>query len=640
LKEKKKITLKTCITASVLLFATCSTMSAATEPSADIDVVAQYILDSLNIDENKKLLLYVWGPVSQGETILTSKDPLFDIPCQGYVMYIDLYPMANLFHPVQYVFLSEQTQKLTVFDATTSPMNFQDYVLIETPFSAFFFSVENRRTPLPSTTSTSQSTSRDDSRWAVLMNGGYDASNNHVRYWNDLSNIYVTLNHVYEIPDENIIVLCSDGLNPAVDQSNGQNSDPDLDGDNDDDIMYSCILSNVNLVFANLAANFTGTEKLFVFTTDHGDTVSGWNVVENLWNHEVLTDAHFAELLAALPECEIICTFEPCFSGGFLDNVVVPPGPVVASSACRHDEYSYAMSNLVYDEYVFHWTAAVTGEDAYGTTVDADANEDGIITMDEAYIYAEAHDTQPESPQYDDYPEGTGSSLSLWVSSPPPAQPTKPSGPTLGIWNSEYTYTSTTTEPDNEQIYYRFDWDDGTTSGWVGPYSSGETGAASHTWTELGTYNVTVKAKDIHGSSSSLSEPLTVMITDNQPPNMPSITGSNQIKPRKAYTYTLVGTDNQSQNLTYYIDWGDGNGATGIGPYRSGETFTLTHTWKARGTYVIRTRTTDTAGAESQWATIQVVTPTEYRFALEGLLLKLFERYPHMFPFLRQFWGY
>ncbi|HUS99967.1 MAG TPA: C13 family peptidase [Candidatus Thermoplasmatota archaeon] len=408
MKNGRKTILKTCIITTVLFAVSCSTMIAATGPKADNDKIVHYIIDQLSYDENEKLLYSIWGPVSQGDTILMTNGPLFDIPCRGYVMYIDLYPMANLFHPVQYVFLAEQTKELMVFDATNPPLNFHEYSIIETTFSHFFYSVENRRANIPSKTTSVLRLTRQDSRWAVLMNGGYDQSNNHVRYWNDLSNIYITLNSVYEIPDENIIVLCSDGLNPAVDQSNGQNSNTDLDGDGDADIMYSCILSNVNMVFANLANNFTGNEKLFVFTTDHGSTVSGWNVVQNLWNHEVLTDAHFAELLAAFPECEIICTLEPCYSGGFLDNVVVAPGPIVASSACRHDESSWAMENLIYDEYVFHWTAAVNGEDAFGNPVDADMNEDGFVTMDEAFIYAEAQDTRPESPQYGEYPRVPG----------------------------------------------------------------------------------------------------------------------------------------------------------------------------------------------------------------------------------------
>jgi hypothetical protein len=628
--------IKTCLVAGVLFAVNLSTMITATEPTMNNEEIAQYILDQLGYEENQNLLYYVWGPVSEGETILTTNGPLYEIPCKGYVMYIDLHPQANMFHPVQYVFLAEQTQELLVFDVTTPPLNFHEYLRIETPFSDFFYSVENRRAPLPCKTEpTCSAIGRDDSRWAVLMNGGYDRYNNHVRYWNDLSNIYITLNYVYEIPDENIIVLCSDGTDPAVDQSNGQNSNPDLDGDGDPDIMYSCILSNVNMVFANLANNFTGTEKLFVFTTDHGSSVSGWNVVQNLWNHEVLTDAHFASLLAALPVSEIICTFEPCFSGGFLDDVVVPPGPVVASSACRHDESSWAMDNLLYDEYVFYWTAAVKGADAYGNPVDADINDDGVVTMDEAFIYAEDHDTRPESPQYGDYPEGTGSYLSLWVTSDPPAQPSRPDGPTLGIWHAEYSYSSSTTEPDNEQIYYRFDWDDGSNSGWLGPYSSGETVTGSHIWTELGTYNVTVKARDVWGAGSVLSEPLTVVITDNTPPDTPTITGPTTVKPNVEQTYTLSGTDLQNQDLTYYIDWGDGNAVTGLGPYHSGETFTLTHTWKTKGTYLIKTRTTDTCGATSEWASIEVVAPVEYRFSLSAFFERLLELFPRLFPVLR-----
>ena len=641
MKNKRKTIIKTCIITGILVAVTCSTMITATEPKAENDEIAQYILDQLSYSENQKLLYYVWGPVSQGDFILTTQGTLFEIPCQGHVMYIDLYPAANLFHPVQYVFLAQQTKELIVFDAKSPPLNFQDYILIETPFSHFFYSVENRRAPIPSKTAPVLSTTREDSRWAVLMNGGYDSGNNHVRYWNDLSNIYITLNYVYEFPDENIIVLCSDGLNPAADQSNGLNSDPDLDGDGDDDIMYSCVLSNVDLVFSGLADNFTGTEKLFVFTTDHGNTQGGWDVVENLWNHEELTDDHFASLLAALPEGEKICTFEPCFSGGFLDDVVVPPGPIVASSACRYDESSWAMApNYVYDEYVFYWTAAIKGEDAYGNPVDADTNDDGLVTMDEAFIYAESHDTASESPQYGEYPEGTGDYLSLWVTSNPPAQPTKPVGPTLAVWYREYTYSSTTTEPDDEQIYYRFDWGDGNSSGWVGPYNSGQTGTASHVWTELGTYNVTVKARDINGAGSPVSAPLAVVVTDNTPPFDPTITGPGQIKPKVTYTFTFNATDEFDHDVTFDIDWGDGNGLAGLGPYLSGETFELTHSWAKKGTYSVRAKATDEFGAESNWTYLEIVCPTDYQFSLNVLLQHLFERYPHMFPILRHQWGY
>jgi hypothetical protein len=589
LKEKNKINilLKASVLAFILIFTSCTNISTASFPISNCKEAVNYAVEQLSIDKDK-VLIYVWGPVNKGEEIFSTKEHIMDAPEKGFIIYIDLYPQANLFHPVQYVFLSESTKELLVFDAYSPPRNFKDYHMADTAFAKLFKSAENRRAPIPRGIAPAPSTSSDDNRWAVLMNGGYDSGNNHVRYWNDLSNIYITLNYVYEIPDENIIVLCSDGLNPAVDQSNGQNSNPDLDGDGDDDIMYSCILSNVDMVFTSLANNFTANDKLFVFTTDHGSSVSGWNVVENLWNYEELTDAHFASLLAAFPDCEKICTLEPCFSGGFLDNVVVPPGPVVASSACRYDEYSWATNDLLYDEYVFHWTAAMKGEDAFGTPVNADSNGDGVITLDEAYNYAKAHDVASESPQYGDYPEGIGETISLWISSEPPETPTKPYGPEEWIQYVEATFSTSAIEPEGEDVYYMFDWGDGNLSEWIGPYPSGKTVEASHVWNELGEYEVKAIAKDIHGVKSSWSPAAPLTIVEDQAPIKPGITGKQRIVGGLNYNYTFVSTDPESHDIYYKIDWDDGHVTDWLGPYSSGESINLGHKWLQKGDYTIK----------------------------------------------------
>ncbi len=639
MKNTKKTFIKTCFIAGILL-ASSSILIAATQPNTS-DGIALEILRKLSYGKDEQRLYYLWGPVAKGDQILTTKQHIYDVPCDGYVMYIDLYPTANLFHAVQYVFYAEPSKEILIFDTQSPPLNYHDYNVVSTSFSEFFFSIENRRAQIPTKTEPVMNHTGRDSRYAVLMNGGYNMGNNHVRYWNDLSNIYITLVSVYEFDDENIIVLCSDGLNSAPDQSNGQNSNPDLDGDGDNDIMYSCVLSNVDMVFSSLAQNFTGNEKLFVFTTDHGSSAGGWNTVQNLWNQEELTDAHFADLLDAIPAMEKICTFEPCYSGGFLDNVVVPPGPIVASSACRHDESSWAMGpDYVYDEYVFHWTAAVKGEDAYGVPVDADFNQDGYVTMDEAFIYAEAHDTASESPQYGEYPQDTGSYISFYVTSDPPAKPTKPTGPTLGIWHLQYSYTSTAIEPDNEQIYYQFDWDDGNNSGWLGPYNSGQTGIGSHIWTELGTYNVTVKARDIWGATSISSEPLLVTITDNTPPAIPEVTGPPQGKPGKPYLFNMVTTDAQDDNIYYFVDWGDDTTSNWLGPYVSGTEIHLTHIWTEQGDYTVKVKAKDSLDSESDWGTIQIVMPAQYKTMFATIFEYLLERFPRLLPFLHSLLGH
>ena len=91
----------------------------------------------------------------------------------------------------------------------------------------------------------------------------------------------------------------------------------------------------------------------------------------------------------------------------------------------------------------------------------------------------------------------------------PPNKPIKPSGPASGKPGIEYYYYAVTTDPENDQIYYKFDWGDGSYSNWIGPYTSGKEMNLSHTWAQ-GTYKICVKAKDIYDAESGWSDSLTI----------------------------------------------------------------------------------------------------------------------------------
>jgi len=93
----------------------------------------------------------------------------------------------------------------------------------------------------------------------------------------------------------------------------------------------------------------------------------------------------------------------------------------------------------------------------------------------------------------------------------PPDKPSKPVGPTTGKFNVSYTYSSSTTDTDGDKIQYCFDWGDGTFT-WTDWYDSGEIVNASHTWYEKGTYQIKVKAMDIHGYESEWSDPLPIKV--------------------------------------------------------------------------------------------------------------------------------
>lgn len=204
----------------------------------------------------------------------------------------------------------------------------------------------------------------------------------------------------------------------------------------------------------------------------------------------------------------------------------------------------------------------------------------------------------------------------------PPAKPTL-TGPTIGVINEMYVFTAVTTEPDGEQVYYYFDWGDGTHSGWIGPYNSGQAGSAQKSWSSEGTYAVRVKAKDINQVSSEWSVPLMVTIMIDRPPNTPSITGPAQGKPGVAYLYTFTSTDPDGDLVYYYIDWGDGQTSEWMGPYQSGATATATHQWAEQGTYTIKAKAKDVFDVESDWGTLEVAMPLDLSLHQSSLFLKL-----------------
>jgi len=113
--------------------------------------------------------------------------------------------------------------------------------------------------------------------------------------------------------------------------------------------------------------------------------------------------------------------------------------------------------------------------------------------------------------------------LQVAEESDPPSKPSKPNGPINVERGVEYTYTTSSTDPDGDKIYYQFDWGDGTTSGWVGPFNSGSTGSAKKKWNSKGSYQIKVAAKDTHGKISVWSDPLDVRVPKSKEINSNSI---------------------------------------------------------------------------------------------------------------------
>jgi len=94
----------------------------------------------------------------------------------------------------------------------------------------------------------------------------------------------------------------------------------------------------------------------------------------------------------------------------------------------------------------------------------------------------------------------------------PPNNASIPGGDNLGYGCEEYTYTTFSVDPDGDDVYYKFDWGDGSYSNWIGPYDSGTAGSCSHYWASTGYYDIRAKVKDYKGKERPWSEAKTVSI--------------------------------------------------------------------------------------------------------------------------------
>jgi hypothetical protein len=336
--------------------------------------------------------------------------PEFD----NWFFFIDDHPFDSWSHSCRYVFVNIENGMLVVQNKQHPPLLNNMEPMIEQKrnnvnLSSFKFS--NKRF----NRSLEQSSYSANHDYAVIISGGYEPYYNWERYWNHCSSLYQALIDIYGYSKDHIYVLMSDGTSPGLDRhmiDGTYTSSPlDLDGDEIADVQYSATRSDINLVFNTLSSILTNQDNLFIFTTDHGTQINGQQVCLNLWNHEVLYDYEFASIISSLNANIINICMVQCHSGGFIDDI--SQNNVVISTSCKYDESAYARNDLLYSEFVYHWLSGIAGETPDGYPVNADSNNDGFVSIHEAFLYAKTHDTKNETPQYSSVPLTMGDALCL-----------------------------------------------------------------------------------------------------------------------------------------------------------------------------------------------------------------------------------
>ena len=97
--------------------------------------------------------------------------------------------------------------------------------------------------------------------------------------------------------------------------------------------------------------------------------------------------------------------------------------------------------------------------------------------------------------------EGSAAILIKLSTENQPPNPPSIDGPPNGRPGIEYTFCVTATDPEGDSLHAKFDWGDGTSSDWLGPFGSGIEVCDSHAWDKVGKFIIEVSVKDDYGAT-------------------------------------------------------------------------------------------------------------------------------------------
>ncbi len=385
----------------------CLSSMAATSLDEAKEMVEKYVSDSLNSPTNCVVFL---AKEDLRQVEMHFRETV-EVPASVWTFFIDPAVGVSLVHDAKIVFVSKTTGKISVVNVDMSPKNIREWTVVYDPsrlYSKKVFDDGNNSAgalvgPVVDGIAYDSEyrnaggvfdTKLKDSpdSYAVIISGGWDSSNNWIRYWNDCSFVYQLLVDQYGYKKENIYIIMASGNTTAWDFSMTATmlavSNNDLDNDGEDETILSATRDNIESVFDELSGKITDKNDLFVFTIDHGDR----NGSLCLWDYDMMSPYEFAEQIDKVSSAKSMSfVLGQCYSGSFVE-VLKGPGRTIATSAnanemslsspCMKSPY---LNIRLYCSFVYHWT--MSHRNGAG-----DYDGDGEVSMLEAFNYAVEHD--------------------------------------------------------------------------------------------------------------------------------------------------------------------------------------------------------------------------------------------------------
>lgn len=382
-----------------------------------LSLIDTSLFSNCNILISSEIIL----PQSRIEKVTDFYSPDF----ASWLIFADLKPNAYWGHDCIYYFVNANTAEVTSFDNRFPPDVAMDTVKC---VYQHLTQKQNKNLPRSSNNIQTRNISIDYTKWAVILGGGYDTQNDYPSIHTECCEIYRMLRDKYRYSEEQIIVMYT-----------YEGTSWDLDYNTlDTEVDYIFNKEKIDFVFNYLSSNLEQGDTLSIFVMTHGDTSGNNNSSIILFGEEHFTDFEFAAQINKIPNnIPINVIMGQCHSGGFIDNISARCKHIVTS--CSGSEVAHSTNDGTRSEFYRHWLGAMNDFDTFTPSTDADANQNRIISFQEAFDYTTDLDRRDaNSPPIDSvetrqfhsrdnyYTENYGLSSVLQNQPPQPPQPLNP----------------------------------------------------------------------------------------------------------------------------------------------------------------------------------------------------------------------
>ena len=406
------------------------------------DEAREMVLEEILVNEIGNVDIYEFSDIVYDSEIGVYNDKTIHNPySNSWVYFIDHLITALWEHPCRYLFIDQITGEYTIINETIYP---EEYYCIELISFIDRPNIQSAIAPNPDIEVNQREI--NPNLYAVIICTEDPQTEYFQSLWGSTALIYTALTE-YGFDEDNIFLHYQIGESMYGNDFNG-------DG-NDDDIDYWATESKISKTFKNLAGEYSpsapyynpnipeldNNDKLLVIVNTHGRYPSMMSDYASIMVPQSEYNAgSFAGDVRNIDCQQMTFLFQSCHSGGFVDPLIDDPQAVcknrVVHAACSLEEVSFVEVwetatlgpnpedyHNYFAEFEYYWCSAIRGffpgsvtdpwipgdpvDQGYLTPhyntngelipeINPDFNCDGKITLEEAFNYANYHDTTTE----------------------------------------------------------------------------------------------------------------------------------------------------------------------------------------------------------------------------------------------------